>query len=278
MSNVNPKNYFTVQGWMITELGLKGNELMVYAIIYGFTQFGDDHKYNGGLQYLADWTNSTKEGIRKCVNSLVEKGLLLKYDVYVNNVKFCEYKAVDGIQQNCQTYTTKLDTHTTKLDGGIQQCCINNINKNINNNIYDNKDKLTQKQLFANIPSKVKQSKEIQEIFDCYMNCNLVKHKELSVRISKEIEKGLLKYSKDEILESINNYAKVVHDANYFFDTVWGIDTFIRQDNALPHFLNDGEKWIAYQTWKSKNKSTTTYHFDGEDTSNSYNTNSTRRK
>ena len=34
---VREDNYFAVQGWMVTELKLKGNALMLYAIIYGFT-------------------------------------------------------------------------------------------------------------------------------------------------------------------------------------------------------------------------------------------------
>lgn len=35
---VRKDNYFAVQGWMVTELKLKGNALMLYAIIYGFSQ------------------------------------------------------------------------------------------------------------------------------------------------------------------------------------------------------------------------------------------------
>ena len=31
-------NYYSVQGWMVKDLNLKGNELAVFAIIYGFSQ------------------------------------------------------------------------------------------------------------------------------------------------------------------------------------------------------------------------------------------------
>lgn len=62
-------NFFTVQGWMRTELNLKGNELMVFAIIYGFSQ-EDDQAYSGSLKYLSEWIGATKEGIRKNLNSL----------------------------------------------------------------------------------------------------------------------------------------------------------------------------------------------------------------
>ena len=51
---INPENYITIQGWMRTELELKGNDLMVYAIIYGFSQ-SESNRFTGSLQYLADW-------------------------------------------------------------------------------------------------------------------------------------------------------------------------------------------------------------------------------
>lgn len=35
---VKNENYLVIQGWMITELKLKGNELLIYAIIYGFSR------------------------------------------------------------------------------------------------------------------------------------------------------------------------------------------------------------------------------------------------
>ena len=56
MSKVKEENYISISGWMVTRLGLKGNELLVYAIIYGFSQ-DDETMFTGSLQYLADWTN-----------------------------------------------------------------------------------------------------------------------------------------------------------------------------------------------------------------------------
>ena len=35
---VKPENYIVIQGFMLTDLHLKGAELLVYATIYGFCQ------------------------------------------------------------------------------------------------------------------------------------------------------------------------------------------------------------------------------------------------
>ena len=91
-SKVNKENYVVIQGWMLTDLQLKGNELLVYACIYGFTQHGNQ-VFSGSWQYLADWTNSTKRGVSNSLKSLVEKGYLEKVDKVINGVKFCEYRA-----------------------------------------------------------------------------------------------------------------------------------------------------------------------------------------
>lgn len=92
MSFVKRENYINIQGWMVTDLYLKGNELLIYAMIYGFTQDGQQW-FEGSRQYLADWCNSTKQGISKNLNSLIEKGYIIKDEYVINNVKFCRYKA-----------------------------------------------------------------------------------------------------------------------------------------------------------------------------------------
>lgn len=112
-TRIKNNNFVTIQGWMINELKLKGNELLVYAIIYMFSQDGKS-KFNGSRQYLADWCNSTRQGIDNCLKSLLKKGLIEKAEELVNGVKFVSYK------------TTKLTAADNKVDRGEQQSLHNN--------------------------------------------------------------------------------------------------------------------------------------------------------
>ena len=121
-SKVKRENYITIQGWMLTDLKLKGNELIIYSCIYGFSQ-AENQVFTGSLQYLADWTNSTKQGVSKCLKSLVEKGYIKKEDKYINGVKFCEYCA------------TQLDTVLNKVEQGMQQSLIGGVQQSLTNNI-----------------------------------------------------------------------------------------------------------------------------------------------
>ena len=119
MTKVDNRNFIAIQGWMVNDLGLKGNELLVYAIIHGFSQ-AEGQKFEGSLQYLADWTNSSKQGIQKNLKSLIDKGLIEKTSRTVQGNNIVAY------------YTTELHGgYTTELHGGIQLSCTNNIDKNI---------------------------------------------------------------------------------------------------------------------------------------------------
>lgn len=144
-SRVNRENYIVIQGWMVADLGLKGNELILYATIYGFSQ-AEDQKFTGSLQYLADWTNSTKQGVSKALKNLVEKKLIEKSDVFINGVKFCEY------------HTTKLMGVLNKVDGGMQQSLTGGIKQSLTNNIDLNN--------IDNIIEDKKESKKERKSFD----------------------------------------------------------------------------------------------------------------
>ena len=121
-SKVKRENFITIQGFMLTDLKLKGNELLIYACIYGFSQ-AENQVFNGSLQYLADWTNSTKQGVIKCLKSLEEKQFIVKKENYINGVKFCEY------------YATKFNTPINNVDGGIQQSLTGGVQQSLPNSI-----------------------------------------------------------------------------------------------------------------------------------------------
>ena len=56
---INDKNYLHIEGWMRTQLGLKGNELMIYALIYGFSQDGNSW-FCGSAGYISEWVGITR--------------------------------------------------------------------------------------------------------------------------------------------------------------------------------------------------------------------------
>jgi len=78
MSAVKDNNFIAIQGWMRTKLNLKGNELLIYALIYGFSQDGES-RFKGSRKYIADWCGCSLNTVDRALGSLVAKGLLAKY-------------------------------------------------------------------------------------------------------------------------------------------------------------------------------------------------------
>ena len=116
---INPQTYYTVQGWMRSDLGLKDKELTVYAIIYGFSQDGNS-EYNGSARYLAEWIGCSRSTIMEVLKRLVEKGLLKKQDYYQKGVCFCKYTAVTALPETVQGVQNSDRGVSENQTGGVQ--------------------------------------------------------------------------------------------------------------------------------------------------------------
>lgn len=72
--------YFVVHEWMVRILKLKGLDLLVYAVIFGLCQYGDNHTYNGNNTFLMAVTGATRNGIQKTLKSLISKDLIKRHE------------------------------------------------------------------------------------------------------------------------------------------------------------------------------------------------------
>ncbi len=166
MSKVKDENFISISGWMVTRLGLKGNELLVYAIIYGFSQ-DDEIRFTGSLQYLADWTNSTKQSCIKCLKSLAEKGYITKYENIVNGVKFCEYQAV---KPNSIVLNKVEQGIKQSLTGGIKQSLPNILDNNtLDNNIVSKKERKSKSKSYDEQIAEYTQNEDLQNALKAFL-------------------------------------------------------------------------------------------------------------
>lgn len=157
---IKKESFFTVQAFMVNELKLKSNELLIYAIIFGFSQ-AENQFFTGSLNYLASWCGiSSKTTVKTILNNLIDKGLLEKEDIYKNGVKYCKYKALTEIKsisipadedkKNCKGiskidmgYINNCYGGISIIDMGISEIVPNNIDIHIDNkieNIIDHND------------------------------------------------------------------------------------------------------------------------------------------
>lgn len=179
-----------IQGWMVKDLQLKGNELMVFAIIHNITQDGTSQFY-GSLDYLASWCNATKQGIIKNLDSLVSKGFITKIETangltnnYITNIHN------ETIKQSLIPVKQSLMEPLNKVECSVKQSLPNNINILKD----DNKDYI------KNSVQSTKSSK------------SKISKKD---KILKMIEKKCLEYDiEDEVIDKLFEFYSVLLENN----------------------------------------------------------------
>jgi hypothetical protein len=123
------KNHITIQGWMVQDLDLKGNDLLCYGLIYGFTQDGQT-EFTGSLDYICAWLNTTRPTASKAISNLCDSELVIKRVEMINNVTFNRYKV------NLDPIKKLYRPHKETLPPPHKETLPNNIIDNINNNNY----------------------------------------------------------------------------------------------------------------------------------------------
>lgn len=158
------ENYFVVQGWMINKLKLSGNELNIFAIIYGFSQDGVSC-FDGSAQYLADFCGISRVSALNILAKLTEKGFIQKTEKYIGKLKLCSYKTTTGMETlpvknlNNGSKETLLGSKET-IPVGSKETLPNNkyITNNISNNISNSASPFGDDELFTvdSIPGEKK--------------------------------------------------------------------------------------------------------------------------
>ncbi len=155
------KNYIVIQGWMPQTLNLKGNELIAYALIFGFCQ-DQEGEFKGSIKYLSTWMNCSKPTTLKAINGLIEKDLIIKYQEGSNGVVFNRFKInfeklssiLDGGSRNFTPSketlppVKKLDGGSRNLTGGSKETLQGGSKETLPNNIILDKDKNNLKEEF----------------------------------------------------------------------------------------------------------------------------------
>lgn len=125
--------YIVILPWMREDLDLKGNELLVYALIHGFSQ-EEQGCFFGSLEYISKACGCGRNTTIRTLKSLQDQGLLHKREYTENNVKVCQYTAVVG-------GSAKMGLPVPKWDGGSTEMGLGGSTKMGPNNktIIDNK-------------------------------------------------------------------------------------------------------------------------------------------
>lgn len=193
--------YFLVFSWMPNQLGLKGTERDVFAIIYGFSQDGVN-KFTGSLNYISSFLKVSRQSVINALASLIEKDYIIKEQSVINNVKCNSYKVnlevvkkIDRVVKNFDRGSQKtLQGWSKNLTRGSQKTLPNNIRDNIDDNILIRENACTQKKAYGEFQNVLLSDDEYKLLIEKFGN-----PEQLIERLDRYKEKSGKKYNSDYI-------------------------------------------------------------------------------
>ena len=135
------ENFVIIQGWMCNELELKGNDLLVYALIYGFSQDGES-AFHGSRSYIANTFNISKPTVDKAIQNLLDKGYIVKYESE-------DFNTPNAYAINIQVVKKLYWGSKETLLGGSKETLLNNTSNNTNSKKRNNSKELLQNSDFT---------------------------------------------------------------------------------------------------------------------------------
>lgn len=211
---MNNENYIVIQWWMIKQLKLSWNELLLYALIWGYSQDWES-EFKGSLSYIVEALNITKQTVLNIGKTLIDKEYIIK------NVKeWIAYYKVNIELVN------KLDPPSLK----IRQEVVKNLDTiYINNNNIISKDIIT--------ADKTTKKEKAENIYKEYYK-RLPDNKKQYVKKSQTIlylEALLKEYTEEQLLTSIKHYFNKT-DKIYI--------------KAPQYFFSNTKKWKDYRIFE----------------------------
>ena len=222
-------DFVNIQGWMINELNLKGNELIIYALIYGFTKDGVS-EFRGSRQYMADWANTSVRSVQNVVNSLVDKGMIEKNN-HINKYGSLEtsgYKAINvpklsseknslvekKVHEGSEKSSSPLEK---KVHEGSEKSSHNNIDNNIPNNIVDIKEKNIKKESVNSVIAEYTENKDLQDALHGFVEMRNKARKPLTARAMKLSLNKLNELALDDVTKIAIVNQSIVHSWLTFY-------------------------------------------------------------
>ena len=228
---IDNKSYIHIWWWMINELELKGNDLLVYAIIYSFTNGTKDHYFNWSLNYLAEWTNSTERWIQKNLKNLIEKWYIEKEETNLYNVKIIRYRTkFQGVEQS--------SIMKEQSSWGVEQSSTN-IQDIYTSNIQEKETSKEKVQL----DEFIEKWNWIKTIHTPKWNVAWLKQCRWATEDMEKLWSKIVKsYTREQISEWVNNYIEEIkkRDNNSsYYSHRFTLYEFIKQGNWLKKFINN---------------------------------------
>lgn len=139
--------YVVVQPWMVTDYNLNGNKLLIYALIWGFSQ-DEQSCFYGSVSYIVEYFKLSKRAVLNLLAELEKDGLIRKWSEPVNGRSTNRYAALrpaecSSASDGCKSCTSAKNAPVQNMHSDGRKSCTStgaeSAPKKENNNKANNK-------------------------------------------------------------------------------------------------------------------------------------------
>lgn len=202
MKTLKKDSFINIRPFMVTDLKLKGNSLLIFALIYGITI--NEGAFYGSIEYMQAWCNASNRNVIDCLKELMKKGLLTKRKsgntvFYTAKTNFDAKETIDDIpfpewnesEESSQSSEESSLSSVKKVHLECEESSHNILDNKISNNI-NNKISEVDTSDFPEDPNEIKTKKTTRskkpsktELNEQYISTLSVKESEESQMVSE---------------------------------------------------------------------------------------------
>ena len=215
----------------------------LHTIVNNFDHGNKENQYSDENHYAGDFYNKNTSSNREPGNDMTSGNLDTSNKItngyndtgsYIEPVsndyeKHAQHKRNSYLDEDCISLEDKRDNYDLN----------NNKNNKYNNNLYIN-------------------------IFNAWNETEINNEKILYSSIKNAIEYAINVYGENEVIAAIKNYNEIYY-SNHYYDYSWSLVNFLRRENGVKRFLNDGDIWRNYSRKIQKEREKEKFQINIED-------------
>ena len=243
---------------------------------YFLTRFEEQKiEQNKELKGKRKGTETSIENTRVEVCGGTEKGTQKEQNEEQKKVHSSQYNNLNIISNNIYSDLDNED-YVNKINKELEEDLFNRIKGNydpgaIKKELDSLKDKglskldllkeLENNLKIKSIETKKEKSNDVENIFNYWNSKGIIKHKKITQEIKREATKVLKEYSAEEVKQAIDLYSEILK-SEFYFSYKWSLSDFLKRNNGISTFMEEGSNKANYEEWKSNND--TNMDFDDE--------------
>ena len=134
---IKPHYFVSIPAFAVLDLDLTSTEVIVYSTIYGYSHGDKDQWCCVSQSVLATWARTTERSVRRILDRLIEKGLIIKEVRNGEKGTYCAYKVFEEPITGEDTESTGGEDTETTPPGHSVRPPEDTVSAPTSNNIYN---------------------------------------------------------------------------------------------------------------------------------------------